>query len=293
MATGKRINIAASGFPGTNKTWRFIQEAFAEPLGALAQLAGNFTIVSGVVHEIVASPSGGVIYYSDGFVSINGEILPFVGGTHQAQCTIIETVENATYDADINNDGILDNLPTYITRYVTFGSGGVSTFNFAQLKRLKTIDELSAFSLPAGIVIDPNYIAFTSTLLEKLNSIQFGAQVNVKPNWNAPAGAPNEILNKPRLMQTLMKTTLWVFDVSPQQEFTVSFATPINVPYFVQASFESLLTSGALRIHAPTFQYVYYDPTPNGFKIRFNEWNNFNQGTLRIHLEVKQNTITS
>lgn len=291
MATSKRINIAATGFPGTNKTWRFIQEAFAEPLGALAQLAGNFTIVSGMEPSLSASPMG--VSYSNGFVSINGEILPFIGGNQQAQCTIIETVENATYDADINNDGVLDSLPTYITRYVTFGSGGVSTFNFAQLKRLKTINELSAFSLPAGIVIDPNYIQFTAQLLHKLNNIESFAQVNVKPNWNAPLGAPNEILNKPRLMQTLMKTTLLVFDVNPQQEFTVSFATPITVPYFVQASFESLLTSGALRRNAPTFQYVYYDPTHNGFKIRFNEWGNINQGTLRIHLEVKQNNITS
>jgi len=290
MATGKRINIAASGFPGTNKTWRFIQEAFAEPLGALAQLAGNFTIVSGVVHEIVASPSGGVIYYSDGFVSINGEILPFVGGTHQAQCTIIETVENATYDADINNDGILDNLPTYITRYVTFGSGGVSTFNFAQLKRLKTIDELSAFSLPAGIVIGPNYNQFTNELLHKLNNIEFGAQVNVKPNWNAPAGAPNEILNKPRFTRTLWKGWAEFHDVNENTIYTVNFFQNVGtIDYFPLISFETMGTTDQQRKDAATIFHAWYGRTPTGFLLRLGERGHINQGTIRVHIEVKTN----
>ena len=288
MATGKRINIAASGFPGTNKTWRFIQEAFAEPLGALAQLAGNFTIVSGMEPSFSASPMG--VSYSNGFVSINGEILPFVGGTHQAQCTIIETVENATYDADINNDGILDNLPTYITRYVTFGSGGVSTFNFSQLKRLKTIDELSAFSLPAGIVIDPNYIQFTAQLLHKLNNIEFGAQVNVKPNWNAPEGAPNEILNKPTFTRTLWKGVLIVQDVNPDIVYDVNFQQNVGTSlYFPLISYQTLGPTPAQRKDAATIFHAWHTPTNTGFKLRLGELGHINQGELRIHIEVKTN----
>lgn len=34
---------------------------------------------------------------------------------------------------------------------------------------------------------------------EKLNGIETGAQVNVKPDWNAASGAPAEILNKPSI----------------------------------------------------------------------------------------------
>jgi hypothetical protein len=289
MATGKRINIAASGFPGTNKTWRFIQEAFAEPLGALAQLAGNFTIVSGMEPSFSVSPMG--VSYSNGFVSINGEILPFIGGDQQAQCTIIETVENATYDVDLNNDSMLDSLPTYITRYVTFGSGGVSTFNFAQLKRLKTIDELSAFSLPAGIVIDPNYIAFTSTLLEKLNSIQFGAQVNVKANWNAPEGAPNEILNKPRFTRTLWKGDIVVQDVYPDTIYAVNFFQNVGtIQYFPLISFETMGASDQQRKNAATIFHAWYGRTQTGFLLRLGEKDNINQGTLRVHIEVKTNS---
>jgi hypothetical protein len=45
--------------------------------------------------------------------------------------------------------------------------------------------------------IDPSYIPFTSANAAKLNNIEDGAQINVKPNWNAAAGTPSEIINKP------------------------------------------------------------------------------------------------
>lgn len=288
MATGKRINIAASGFPGTNKTWRFIQEAFAEPLGALAQLAGNFTIVSGVQPSFDASPLG--VSYSNGFVSINGEILPFVGGYHQAQCTVMETIENATYDVDLNNDSMLDSLPTYVTRYVTFGSGGVSTFNFAQLKRLKTIDELSSFSLPNGIVIDPSYNPFTTEMEHKLDNIQFGAQVNVKPNWNAPEGAPNEILNKPRFTRTLWKGDIVVQDVNENIIHPINFFQNVGtIQYFPLISFETMGTTDQQRKDAATIFHAWYGRTQTGFMLRLGEKGHINQGAVRVHIEVKTN----
>lgn len=40
---------------------------------------------------------------------------------------------------------------------------------------------------------------FTNDLKNKLDGIQSGAQVNVKPDWSATAGQPNEILNKPTI----------------------------------------------------------------------------------------------
>ena len=39
----------------------------------------------------------------------------------------------------------------------------------------------------------------TSAKVTKLNGIESGAQVNVKPDWNAAAGADNEVLNKPTI----------------------------------------------------------------------------------------------
>jgi hypothetical protein len=52
-------------------------------------------------------------------------------------------------------------------------------------------------------VQDANYVHtdenFTGALQTKLNGIESGAQVNVKPNWNAAAGSASEILNKPAI----------------------------------------------------------------------------------------------
>ena len=69
MGLGNKLIISATGFPGTNKTWRFVQDAFREPLGALAKLAGDKTILTGVVN------TAGVV--SDGFIVYDGEIIPF------------------------------------------------------------------------------------------------------------------------------------------------------------------------------------------------------------------------
>ena len=198
MGTGKRIVISSTGFPGTNKTWRFIQSAFSEPLEALAKLSGEKTILTGLNLSVIA----GVNNISNGYVSFGGEILPFVGGVQGADVTLIEDIENVTYDVDIDNDGELDILPGYKTRYLKFGSDGIVTFPFSQLIRLKTIQQLSDFELPAGIVIDPSYVHtdanFTLELLNKLNGIQAGAEVNVPADWNNNApGSDARILNKP------------------------------------------------------------------------------------------------
>jgi len=188
MGSNRRLIISATGFPGTNQTLRFMQDAWSEPLKALAMLAGDKTILSGVV------VTGSNV--SAGFVAINGEILPFEAGTLQAQVTIIEQVAVATYE----DDGV---LPAYKTRHVAFGSGGVETFNFASFTRLKTILELSNFTLPNGIVIDPNYLAFTQAMLNHLNSIQSGAEVNVQADWNETDNLSDAFIrNKPSIVQS-------------------------------------------------------------------------------------------
>jgi len=55
----------------------------------------------------------------------------------------------------------------------------------------------------SNFVVDANYVHtdnnFTSTEKTKLSGIESGAQVNVKPNWNAASGSDAEILNKPTL----------------------------------------------------------------------------------------------
>lgn len=224
---GKQLIVSASGFPGTNKTWRFVQQAFAEPLEALARNAGNNTILSGITQ--IGASNG----YTSGYVVYDGEILPFEAGTIAATVTIIETTEAVEYDVDLDGDGVKDILPAYRTRYMRFGTGGVTTFNFSMLSRLKTLKDLSAFTLPADLVHDASYVHtdnnFTLALLDKLNGIATGAQVNVQANWNAATGSAGEILNKPDNFLFVLKSgTVYLDDVDSDVSISVSFGTNIT-----------------------------------------------------------------
>lgn len=196
MGSGKHLIVSATGFPGTNQTWRFIQQAWREPLEGLAALAGNKVIVSGVNQLLV--PIGQPMTYNSGYISYNNEILPFTGGQYQTTITLIEDTENVNYDVDTDNDGQQDSLPAYKVRSFRFGTGGIVTFPFSDLVRLKTIKDLSQFALPSGVVIDATYIKFTQAMLDKLNGIQAGAEVNVQADWNMTTpGSDAYIKNKP------------------------------------------------------------------------------------------------
>lgn len=238
MGLGNKLIVSATGFPGTNKTLRFIQDAFREPLGALAQLAGNKTIITGVVVNN-ADPTNVVI--SNGFISYNGEIIPFVGGSYANTVTIIEAFENVNYNTDANNDTVLDSLPAYRTIYAMCGTGGIDIFNFSELAPLKTIKELSNFTLPAGIVIDPNYLAFTVSMLDHLNSIESGAEVNVQSDWDMDTpGSDAYIKNRPfkKLQMTsgAVSSSGSISYVYPPVGFTISnlwaFIPSIRTIYF-------------------------------------------------------------
>lgn len=141
MGTNRRLIISSTGYPGTNDTLRFIQEAINEPITALAQLCGDKVILTGVV------VTGEDV--SNGYVVINGEILPFEGGQLQTQCSILEDVETAIYDADNDNDGQQDVLPIFKTRKVVFGTAGLTPFNFSELTRLTAMNRLQ----PIGTIV--------------------------------------------------------------------------------------------------------------------------------------------
>ena len=62
---------------------------------------------------------------------------------------------------------------------------------------LQTAIEEASHTHANKTILDQITAAFTTELKTKLDGIQEGAQKNVKPNWNAPAGNAAEILNKP------------------------------------------------------------------------------------------------
>lgn len=260
---GKQLVISSKGFPGTNKTWRFIQDAFTEPLEALARNAGNKTIITGI------TLTDGV--YSSGFISYEGEILPFAGGALSESVTIIEEVEQVTYNVDQNNDGQLDTLPGYKTRYAKFGSEGVTTFPFNNLTRLKSLEELSAFELPEGMVIDSNYIALTQAMVNKLAGIAEQAEVNVQADWNAVNNLDDAyIKNKPVNVARWLLTprTVYVGDVYTDTNIPISFPTVGNTDYIVVGH---LISYGTEWNYDNDVVWMVKDLTPTGFKLLLKE----------------------
>jgi len=276
MGTGKQLIFSGTGYPGTIDTWRFIQAAFSEAFTGVAAVMGDKVILTGI------NPIDGGNNRTMGYVSYGGEILLFESGTYQDNVTIIETTVSAEYDKDTNNDGVRDIAPVMKTRYMRFGTDGVTTFPFAYLLRLQTMLQLSQFTLPAGIVIDPNYLQLTAAMVVKLAGIEAGAQVNVKPNWNAATGAANEILNKPNVLTVLARGTVLIGDVSASNnngEYTITFASVGTSNYQVHLTFES--TSAAAAPQTATLMYSVFSKTATSFSMHLSETGNYTQN-LRI-----------
>jgi len=258
MGADKQLTLNATGYPATNDTWRTVQGALDDIFEAVAGLSGKLTILTGVR---VVAPS---VIYSPGFIAYDTEVLPFIGGAYNDWCTIVEEYTTAEYDNDSDSDGVNDVLPTIKNRYIRFGTGGVATFPFANLTRLKTILELSQFSLPDNII-------------------------NIKPNWNAAAGAANEILNKPEnLIRSLRQPgRAYIGDVGGTGEYTISFTSVNTSLYFPLITFESgsAGTAGATQ----NITYTTHSYTATGFKLQLYQIGNSAQDLYVNYLLIPKN----
>lgn len=107
--------------------------------------------------------------------------------------------------------------------------------------------------LSADLVADgTNNKVFTAAEQSKLSGIETGAQVNVKPDWNATAGTAAEILNKPTIPAAANDATITVHqDGQADQTFTLNQSgdQTINIAagggnawYGTQAQFDALGT---------------------------------------------------
>ena len=99
------------GFPMSTQILDALQEAY-KIFNAHGAMAGDLDIILGC--EV-----GGVGNVTDGFVHINGELLPFVGGQISTNVAIVETSDLRGFE-----DG--SQKPVIYTRYATFGEATVS-----------------------------------------------------------------------------------------------------------------------------------------------------------------------
>jgi hypothetical protein len=115
-----RIEIQQEqGFPVRQKTFEFMQEAYTSAIQHLCKTYGENIILYGV--ELVNGNR------TAGAVVINGELLPFEASPDAPKIAIVETVENALYQDNIER-------PAYKTRVAKCGDAGV--IDLADLKRI-------------------------------------------------------------------------------------------------------------------------------------------------------------
>lgn len=110
------------GLPLTQEILAFLQASSQDALGAIANLAGPLVIITGV------TVSGNT--NSNGWVAINGELLPFVGGTITGTVGIIETVTQKNFKNDSDNDVLIERVATNVV------SGAFNWASFVRLPRL-------------------------------------------------------------------------------------------------------------------------------------------------------------
>ncbi|WP_343671831.1 hypothetical protein [Chitinophaga sp.] len=109
------------GFPMTQYTLDFMQSSYHDALAGLSKLIGNGVIVSGMeeVNNNVA----------DGWISYNGELLPFIGGPKQATWIVEELSESRLFADQVTRN-------VYFTRRARFATGGIA---YGNLQRIETL----------------------------------------------------------------------------------------------------------------------------------------------------------
>ncbi|RFM32269.1 phage baseplate protein [Chitinophaga silvisoli] len=109
------------GFPMTQYTLDFMQSSYHDSLAGISRLIGSGVIVSGM--EEVGNN------VADGWISYEGELLPFIGGPKQSTWIIEEITESRRFADQITRN-------VYFTRRARFASGGI---DYGNLQRIETL----------------------------------------------------------------------------------------------------------------------------------------------------------
>lgn len=122
----KRLDLTQlEGLDLTQDTLDFLQTSYRDAFAGLSLFLGDYVIVTGV------TVSGG--NYTNGWVCINGELLPLVGGLISPNIIIEEVIANESF-----GDG--NNKPVYYTRTAKLSnSGGTPVSSFVRLKSAKVL----------------------------------------------------------------------------------------------------------------------------------------------------------
>ncbi len=115
------------GFPMTQYTLDFMQQSYRNALASLARLVGEAVIVAGM------EESGDTV--ADGWISYNGELLPFTGGPRLSTWIVEEVTEDRVFADQVSRT-------VYFTRSARFAAGGIPYANLQRIGALSAMKGL-------------------------------------------------------------------------------------------------------------------------------------------------------
>jgi len=158
-------------------------------------------------------------------------------------------------EADSSSAAYIQNKPTIpdpannATITVQIGSTSIGSFTTDQL-------DSSTITIPEASTTVTG--AMSSADKAKLDGIAVGAQVNVKPNWDAESGSDAEILNKPNLDAYALSSSLATVATSGSYNDLIDKPTIPSIPVNdVKVDGSSVVnSSGVAEITLPAFTQV-------------------------------------
>lgn len=150
------------GFPLTQDAMAFLQSAYNEIFSSLTEIIGTYGIISGVTNL-----GGGI--YSDGWMTYDGEIVPFVGGAISAgpYVGITETIVSVTY----RDSGLQGVIKTRKAGFTTDSSKpNISSFSRITLSSLETTANSALSAANAALTAANTALTNANTALSTANA---------------------------------------------------------------------------------------------------------------------------
>jgi hypothetical protein len=182
----KRIDFTQlEGLGFTQDTLDFLQASYRDSFAGLAAFLGDFVIVTGVIDEGAT--------YSNGWVAINGQLLPFAGGLKASRIIVDEVVTTELFE-----DGSTKNV-YYVRTAKLASSGGTLFTSFVRLSTVKQIiSDLANANANANGRVSKGGDTMTGALVmsnQKITSLQNGTIASDAINKGQLDALKNELLN--------------------------------------------------------------------------------------------------
>lgn len=232
-------------FIADSETWDFMQQ-MTHLVSNLALLGGKNYILSGC--EVTGSS------VSAGIVVVNGEIMPFAGGTLAENVIINETTESVQYEDIIN-----ENL--YIYHTAIFGTSTPS-YKWADFVRINNLTDLTNHIADKN---NPHRVNKEQVGLGNLPNAKSDA-INLDDSESLATSKAVKLLAD---LLPLASGTYKIGDLYNPTTFTVRFGNIGTTDYIVIGSWRS---NGAAGADAQMLGWVWHNPTKSSFDITISEY---------------------